>query len=153
MNTGAEAMETAIKTPRKWGYQITGIPNDQAKIVIAGGNFHGRTITIVSFSEDSLATADFGAFTPGFVRVSFGDADAARAVIDDRTAAVLMEPIQGERGVIIPPDGYLRSVRDACTEANVLMIADEIQSGRRQPRNACACGCLRPDDHQLPMSC
>ena len=103
MNTGAEAVETAIKTARKWGYQVKGIPNDQAKIVIAGGNFHGRTITIVSFSEDSLATADYGPFTPGFVRIPFGDAEALRAVIDDRTAAVLIEPIQGERGVIIPP--------------------------------------------------
>ena len=139
MNTGVEAVETAIKTARKWGYQVKGIPNGQAKIVIAGGNFHGRTITIISFSEDPLATADFGPFTPGFVRVPFGDADAVRAVIDDRTAAVLIEPIQGERGVIIPPDGYLQSVRDACTEANVLMIADEIQSGLGRTGYTFAC--------------
>ena len=151
MNTGAEAVETAIKTARKWGYQVKGIPNDQAKIVIAGGNFHGRTITIVSFSQDSLAMADFGPFTPGFVRVPFGDAEALRAVIDDRTAAVLIEPIQGERGVIIPPDGYLQSVRDACTEANVLMIADEIQSGLGRTGYTFACDHegVRPDIYVL----
>ena len=151
MNTGAEAVETAIKTARKWGYQVKGIPNDQAKIVIAGGNFHGRTITIVSFSEDPLAMADFGPYTPGFVRVPFGDAEAVRAVIDDRTAAVLIEPIQGERGVIIPPDGYLQSVRDACTEANVLMIADEIQSGLGRTGYTFACDHegVRPDVYVL----
>ena len=139
MNTGAEAVETAIKTARKWGYQVKGIPSDQAKIVIGGGNFHGRTITIVSFSDDPLAMADFGPFTPGFVRVPFGDAEAVRAVIDDRTAAVLIEPVQGERGVIIPPDGYVQAVRDACTEANVLMIADEIQSGLGRTGTTFAC--------------
>jgi ornithine--oxo-acid transaminase len=129
MNTGAEAVETALKTARKWGYQVKGIPADQAKIVVVGGNFHGRTITIVSFSDDKESTADFGPFTPGFVRVPYGDADALRAAIDDQTAAVLVEPIQGEGGVVIPPDGYLQAVRAVCTDANVLMIADEIQSG------------------------
>ena len=133
MNTGAEGVETALKTARKWGYQVKGIPADQAKIVVVGGNFHGRTITIVSFSDDKESTADFGPFTPGFVSVPYGDADALRAAIDDWTAAVLIEPIQGEGGVIIPPDGYLRAVRDVCTEANVLMIADEIQSGLGAP--------------------
>jgi ornithine--oxo-acid transaminase len=151
MNTGVEAVETAIKTARKWGYQVKGIPNGEAKIVIAGGNFHGRTVTVISFSEDPLATADYGPFTPGFVRVPFGDADAVRAVIDDRTAAVLIEPIQGERGVIIPPDGYLQSVRDACTEANVLMIADEIQSGLGRTGYTFACDHegVRPDIYVL----
>ena len=151
MNTGAEAVETALKTARKWGYQVKGIPADQAKIVIAGGNFHGRTITIVSFSDDKESTADFGPFTPGFVRVPYGDADALRAAIDDWTAAVLIEPIQGEGGVIIPPEGYLRAVRDVCTEANVLMIADEIQSGLGRTGYTFACDHegVRPDVYVL----
>jgi ornithine--oxo-acid transaminase len=151
MNTGAEAVETALKTARKWGYQVKGIPADQAKIVVAAGNFHGRTITIVGFSDDPVATADFGPFTPGFVSVPYGDADALRAAIDDRTAAVLIEPIQGERGVIIPPDGYLRAVRDACTETNVLMIADEIQSGLGRTGYTFACDHegVRPDVYVL----
>jgi len=151
MNTGAEAVETALKTARKWGYQVKGIPADQAKIVIAGGNFHGRTITIVSFSDDKESTADFGPFTPGFVRVPYGDAEALRAAIDDWTAAVLIEPIQGEGGVIIPPDGYLRAVRDVCTEANVLMIADEIQSGLGRTGYTFACDHegVRPDVYVL----
>jgi ornithine--oxo-acid transaminase len=151
MNTGAEAVETALKTARKWGYQVKGIPIDQAKIVVAGGNFHGRTITIVSFSDDPVATADFGPFTPGFVQVPYGDAHALRAAIDERTAAVLIEPIQGEGGVIIPPDGYLRAARDACTEANVLMIADEIQSGLGRTGYTFACDRedVRPDVYVL----
>ena len=151
MNTGAEAVETALKTARKWGYQTKGIPADQAKIIVASGNFHGRTITIVSFSDDPAATADFGPFTPGFVSVPFGDADALREAIDDRTAAVLIEPIQGEGGVIVPPDGYLQAVRDACTDANVLMIADEIQSGLGRTGYTFACDHdgVRPDVYVL----
>jgi ornithine--oxo-acid transaminase len=151
MNTGAEAVETALKTARKWGYQVKGIPQDQAKIVVVGGNFHGRTITIVSFSDDPVATADFGPFTPGFVHVPYGDADALRAAIDERTAAVMIEPIQGEGGVMIPPDGYLPAVRDACTEANVLMIADEIQSGLGRTGYTFACDHegVRPDVYVL----
>jgi len=151
MNTGAEGVETALKTARKWGYQVKGIPADQAKIVIVGGNFHGRTITIVSFSDDKESTADFGPFTPGFVSVPYGDADALRAAIDDWTAAVLIEPIQGEGGVIIPPEGYLRAVRDVCTEANVLMIADEIQSGLGRTGYTFACDHegVRPDVYVL----
>jgi ornithine--oxo-acid transaminase len=151
MNTGAEAVETALKTARKWGYQVKGIPQDQAKIVVVGGNFHGRTITIVSFSDDKESTADFGPFTPGFVRVPYGDIDALRAVMDDETAAVLIEPIQGEGGVVIPPDGYLPAVRDACTEANVLMIADEIQSGLGRTGYTFACDHdgVRPDVYVL----
>ena len=151
MNTGAEAVETALKTARKWGYQVKGIPQDQAKIVVVGGNFHGRTITIVSFSDDKESTADFGPFTPGFVRVPYGDIDALRAAIDDQTAAVLIEPIQGEGGVVIPPEGYLQAVRDACTEASVLMIADEIQSGLGRTGYTFACDHdgVRPDVYVL----
>jgi ornithine--oxo-acid transaminase len=151
MNTGAEAVETALKTARKWGYQVKGIPQDQAKIVVVGGNFHGRTITIVSFSDDKESTADFGPFTPGFVRVPYGDIDALRAAMDDETAAVLIEPIQGEGGVVIPPEGYLQAVRHACTEANVLMIADEIQSGLGRTGYTFACDHdgVRPDVYVL----
>jgi len=129
MNTGAEAVETAIKTARRWGYDVKGVASDRAKIVVADGNFHGRTVTIVSFSTDPTAQAGFGPFTPGFEVVPYGDADALRAAIDDDTVAFLVEPIQGEAGVIVPPDGYLRSARDICAERGVLLMADEIQSG------------------------
>ncbi|MGQ0625937.1 MAG: ornithine--oxo-acid transaminase [Sporichthyaceae bacterium] len=129
MNTGAEAVETAIKVARKWGYTVKGVPAGQANIVVADGNFHGRTTTIVSFSTDTDARADFGPFTPGFRVVPYGDAGAMAAAIDHSTVAVLIEPIQGEAGVLVPPAGYLREVRDLCTAANVLFIADEIQSG------------------------
>jgi len=139
MNTGAEAVETALKTARKWGYLVKGIPAGQATIIVAGGNFHGRTISIVSFSDDPDATADYGPFTPGFITVPYGDISALRAAIDDRTAAVLIEPIQGEGGVIIPPDGYLKQVRDLCAATNVLMMADEIQSGLGRTGRTFAC--------------
>jgi len=139
MNTGAEAVETAIKTARKWGYQVKGVPAGRAKIIVAGGNFHGRTVTIVSFSDDPDATADFGPFTPGFVTVPFGDAEALAAAIDADTVAVLIEPVQGESGVIVPPDGYLRRVRELCTEQDVLMVADEIQSGLGRTGRTFAC--------------
>jgi ornithine--oxo-acid transaminase len=129
MNTGAEAVETAIKTARRWGYDVKGVAPDRARIVVADGNFHGRTVTIVGFSTDPTAREGFGPFTPGFVSVPYGDVDALRAAIDDDTVALLLEPIQGEAGVVIPPDGYLRAARDLCTERNVLLIADEIQSG------------------------
>jgi len=129
MNTGAEAVETAIKAARRWGYDVKGVAQDSAKIVVADGNFHGRTVTIVSFSTDPAAQAGFGPYTPGFEVVSYGDVDALAAAIDDDTVAFLVEPIQGEAGVIIPPDGYLRAARDLCTERNVLLMADEIQSG------------------------
>ena len=129
MNTGAEAVETAIKAARRWGYDVKGVAQDSAKIVVADGNFHGRTVTIVSFSTDPAAQAGFGPYTPGFEVVSYGDVDALGAAIDDDTVAFLVEPIQGEAGVIIPPDGYLRAARDLCTERNVLLMADEIQSG------------------------
>ncbi len=129
MNSGAEAVESSLKVARKWAYQIKGVPENQAQIITAGGNFHGRTISIVSFSDDSVATADYGPFTPGFISVKYGDAEALAAAITANTAAVLLEPIQGEAGVVVPPAGYLAEVRRLCTENNVLMIADEIQSG------------------------
>ncbi|KQX65685.1 ornithine--oxo-acid transaminase [Angustibacter sp. Root456] len=129
MNTGAEAVETALKLARKWAYEVKKVPADQATIVVASDNFHGRTITIVSFSTDPVAREGFGPFTPGFVVVPYGDLDAMRAAVDDRTAAVLVEPVQGEAGVIVPPPGYLAGVRELCTERDVLFIADEIQSG------------------------
>ncbi len=129
MNTGAEAVETAIKTARRWGYDVKGVAPNRAKIIVAGGNFHGRTVTIVSFSDDPSAQKGFGPFTPGFEIVPFGDIDALRATIDDDTVAFLVEPIQGEAGIIVPPDGYLHEARELCSERNVLLLADEIQSG------------------------
>ncbi|WP_188944801.1 ornithine--oxo-acid transaminase [Nakamurella endophytica] len=128
-NSGAEAVEAAIKVARKWAYRIKGVPENQAQIVTAGGNFHGRTISIVSFSDDPVAVADYGPFTPGFVNVKYGDAEALAAALTPDTAAVLLEPIQGEAGVVVPPAGYLREVRRLCDEHGVLLIADEIQSG------------------------
>ncbi|MRH28061.1 ornithine--oxo-acid transaminase [Microbacterium sp. SYP-A9085] len=129
MNTGAEAVETGIKTARAWAYRVKGVAPDAATIVVANGNFHGRTTTIVGFSDDPTARDGFGPFTPGFISVPYGDAAAIDAAIDENTAAVLIEPIQGEAGVIIPPEGYLKAVREICTRNNVLFIADEIQSG------------------------
>jgi len=129
MNTGAEAVETAIKTARRWGYDVKGVAPDRAKIVVADGNFHGRTVTIVSFSTDPSAKVGFGPFTPGFEVVPYGDIEALRAAVDDDTVAFLVEPIQGEAGIIVPPDGYLRAARELCTERGVLLMADEIQSG------------------------
>jgi ornithine--oxo-acid transaminase len=139
MNTGAEAVETALKMARKWGYEVKGVAPDRAKIVVMERNFHGRTTTIVSFSSDPLATTNFGPFTPGFVSVPFGDADALAAAIDDDTVAVLLEPVQGEAGVIIPPEGYLAEVRRLCSENDVLMLADEIQSGLGRTGATFAC--------------
>ncbi|PRY30950.1 ornithine--oxo-acid transaminase [Umezawaea tangerina] len=129
MNSGAEAVESAIKVARKWAYQVKGVPEGTAEIVVAGANFHGRTTTIVSFSTDEVARADFGPFTPGFTVVAYGDEQALRDAITERTAAVLIEPIQGEAGIVVPPAGYLAAVRRICDENNVLMVADEIQSG------------------------
>ncbi|GAA2362930.1 ornithine--oxo-acid transaminase [Catellatospora methionotrophica] len=129
MNTGAEAVETAIKVARKWGYQVKGVPDGQAKIIVAADNFHGRTTTIISFSTDADARADFGPYTPGFEIVAYGDLEALAEAIDDYTVAVLLEPIQGEAGVLVPPDGYLSGVRALCSSRNVLFLADEIQSG------------------------
>ncbi len=129
MNTGAEAVESAIKVARKWAYEVKGVPANQAEIIVASQNFHGRTTTIVSFSDDPVAHDNYGPYTPGFVTIPFGDADALRAAMNERTAAVLMEPIQGEAGVIVPPDGFWAAARAACDEHGALLIADEIQSG------------------------
>ncbi len=139
MNTGAEAVETAIKVARKWGYRVKGVPDGQASIVVAAGNFHGRTTTIISFSTDPDARADFGPYTPGFRIVPYGDLDAIRSAIDETTVAVLVEPIQGEAGVLVPPDGYLRGIRELCTTSNVLFVADEIQSGLGRTGDTFAC--------------
>jgi ornithine--oxo-acid transaminase len=139
MNTGAEAVESALKVARAWGYRVKGVPQDTATIIVAGGNFHGRTITIVSFSDDETAHDDFGPFTPGFRTVPFGDADALAAAIDETTVAVLLEPIQGEAGIIVPPADYLPSVRELCSTNNVLFIADEIQSGLGRTGATFAC--------------
>jgi len=139
MNTGAEAVETGIKVARAWAYRIKGVPADAAEIIVAHGNFHGRTTTIVGMSDDPAARDGFGPFAPGFVPVPFGDAAAIEAAITPRTAAVLIEPIQGEAGVIIPPDGYLRAVREACTRHDVLFVADEIQSGLGRVGTTFAC--------------
>jgi len=129
MNTGAEAVETAIKAARRWGYRVKGIPSNQAEIIVAEGNFHGRTTTIVGYSSDEEYKADFGPFAPGFVTVPFGDIDAMRKAITPNTAAILVEPIQGEAGIVEPPEGWLKDLRTLCTEENVLMILDEIQTG------------------------
>ena len=139
MNTGAEAVETAIKVARKWGYQVKGVPANQATIVVAEGNFHGRTTTIVSFSTDPEARDDFGPFTPGFRIVPYGDLEALAEAIDETTVAVLLEPIQGEQGVIVPPPGYLPGVRQLCTQRDVLFLADEIQSGLGRTGETFAC--------------
>lgn len=129
MNTGAEAVETAIKAARKWAFLVKGLPADSAEILVAEGNFHGRTTTIVGFSTEEQYRLGFGPFTPGFGSVPYGDADALEAAITPRTAAVLLEPIQGEGGVILPPPGYFQRVRELCTRHRVLLILDEIQTG------------------------
>jgi ornithine--oxo-acid transaminase len=139
MNSGAEAVETAIKVSRKWGYQVKGVPENQATIVAMEGNFHGRTTTIVSFSTDHDATHDYAPYTPGFRLVPYGDLAALAAAIDETTVAVLLEPVQGEAGVIIPPEGYLHRVRKLCLERDVLMVADEIQSGLARTGRTFAC--------------
>ena len=151
MNSGAEAVESALKLARKWGYEVKGVQPDQANIIVARNNFHGRTISIVSFSSDPDAKNDFGPFTPGFREVAFGDADGLASAIDANTVAVLIEPIQGEAGVLIPPDGYLRAVRDICTSRGVLFMADEIQSGLGRTGRTFACDHedVRPDVYIL----
>ena len=129
MNSGAEAVESAIKVARKWAYVTKGVPKYEAEIIVAAGNFHGRTVTIVSFSTENFYKEAFGPFTPGFKVVKYGDIDEMKAAITPNTAAVMLEPIQGENGVVLPPDGYLKAVSDLCKENNVLFIADEIQTG------------------------
>ena len=147
MNSGAEAVETAIKVARKWAYQVKGVPRYEAEIIVAEGNFHGRTISVISFSTEPLYKKDFGPFTPGFVIVPFGDAEAIERVITPNTAAVLLEPIQGEGGVRIPPAGYLKDVSRVCRSHNVLFIADEIQTGLGRTGKLFACDHegVRPD--------
>jgi ornithine--oxo-acid transaminase len=129
MNSGAEAVETAIKAVRKWGYEVKGVPEGRAEIIVCADNFHGRTLSIVSFSTDPDAHDNFGPFTPGFVTIPFGDADALEAAITPNTVGFLVEPIQGEAGVIIPPEGYFARVREICTRERVTLILDEIQTG------------------------
>ncbi|MFE4591107.1 ornithine--oxo-acid transaminase [Streptomyces laurentii] len=139
MNTGAEAVETAVKTARKWGYEVKGVPDGHAKIVVAANNFHGRTTTIVSFSTDHEARDHYGPYTPGFEIVPYGDLTAMEAAVTENTVAVLIEPIQGEAGVLVPPDGYLRGVRELTSRRNVLFMADEIQSGLGRTGRTFAC--------------
>ncbi|WP_285632496.1 ornithine--oxo-acid transaminase [Actinoallomurus iriomotensis] len=139
MNSGAEAVETAIKVSRKWGYLVKGVEPGKARIVTMRGNFHGRTTTIIGFSDDEVATDDYGPFTPGFVSVPYGDVRAVADVLDDTVVAVLFEPVQGEGGVVLPPPGFLRDLRVLCTERNVLMVADEIQSGLARTGRTFAC--------------
>ena len=129
MNSGAEAVETAVKVARKWAYRIKGVPRHQAEIIACQGNFHGRTISMISLSTEAFYREDFGPFTPGFVIVPYARADAIRQAITPNTAAVLLEPIQGEGGVIVPPGGYLEEVNEICRKENVLLMADEIQTG------------------------
>ncbi len=129
MNSGAEAVETAVKTARKWGYKVKRIPEGQAEIIVCANNFHGRTVTIVSFSTDEQYRDGFGPFTPGFKAIPFGDVDALRKAITPRTCAFLVEPIQGEAGIVIPPAGFLKEAAEVCRENGVLLMADEIQSG------------------------
>jgi ornithine--oxo-acid transaminase len=139
MNSGAEAVETALKAARKWGYTVKGVTDDQAEIVTCSGNFHGRTITIVSFSPDEQYRDGFGPFTPGFKLIPYGDADALERAITPNTVAFLVEPIQGEGGVVVPPEGYIRRTREICTAHDVLMIADEIQTGLGRTGTLLAC--------------
>ncbi|MFP5288548.1 MAG: ornithine--oxo-acid transaminase, partial [Thermoanaerobaculia bacterium] len=129
MNTGAEAVETALKAARKWGYTVKGIPEGKAEILVFGNNFHGRTITIVSFSTEQDYRAGFGPFTPGFRVLPYGDAEAVAAAMHENVAAVLVEPIQGEAGIVVPPEGYLRRLREITHQHNALLVMDEIQSG------------------------
>nr|MDT0657852.1 ornithine--oxo-acid transaminase [Micromonospora sp. DSM 115978] len=151
MNTGAEAVETAIKVARKWGYRVKGVPTDRATIVVADGNFHGRTTTIISFSTDPQARDDFGPYTPGFRIVPYGDLTALAEAVDETTVAVLLEPIQGEQGVVVPPEGYLAGVRRLCTERGTLFLADEIQSGLGRTGDTFACDHegVKPDMYLL----
>ncbi len=151
MNTGAEAVETGLKVARKWGYEVKGVPEDRATIIVADGNFHGRTISVVSFSTDPTARNHFGPFTPGFTVVPYCDAGSIADAIDDTTVAVLVEPIQGESGVVVPPAGYLSQVRQLCDARGLLLVADEIQSGlgRTGATFACAHEGVVPDLYLL----
>lgn len=147
MNTGAEAVETAIKAVRKWGYRTRGVPEGAAEIIVFEGNFHGRTTTITGFSSEPLYRDGFGPFTPGFRLVPYGDVDALRRAVSPHTVAVLVEPIQGEAGVVVPPDGFLRAVEAVCREMRILLVADEIQTGLGRTGRLFACDWeeVRPD--------
>lgn len=147
MNSGAEAVETAVKAARKWAYKVKGVPEGQAKIVVAEGNFAGRTTTIVSFSSEAQYRDGFGPYTPGFVSVPFGDAGALEAAITAHTAAFIVEPVQGEAGIMVPPAGYLKAAREICTRHNVLLICDEVQTGLGRTGRTLACDHegVRPD--------
>ncbi|MBC5800291.1 MAG: ornithine--oxo-acid transaminase [Candidatus Eremiobacteraeota bacterium] len=151
MNTGAEAIETALKAARRWGYRDKGIPRDRAEIVVLENNFHGRTTTIVGFSSDEAYRADFGPFTPGFVSIPYGDLEALARALGPHTCALLIEPIQAEAGVIVPPDGYLAGAATLCRERNVLFIADEVQTGlgRTGAMFACDHEGVKPDLYVL----
>jgi len=147
MNSGAEAVETAIKLVRKWAYQVKKIPYYQSEIIVASGNFHGRTVSIISFSTEEFYRKEFGPFTPGFVVAQYGEVDALKNAITPNTAAIMIEPIQGEAGVIIPPKGYLKAVKQLCEENNILFVADEIQTGLGRTGKLFACDheSVRPD--------
>ncbi|MBN2246160.1 MAG: ornithine--oxo-acid transaminase [Candidatus Aminicenantes bacterium] len=147
MNSGAEAVETAVKAVRMWGYQKKGIPENKAEIIVCANNFHGRTVTVISFSTEPLYKKDFGPFTPGFVVIPYGDPEALKKAINPNTAAFLVEPIQAEAGIIIPPDGYLKETKEICEKNNVLFVADEIQTGlgRTGKLFACEHEGVRPD--------
>jgi ornithine--oxo-acid transaminase len=151
MNTGAEGVETAVKLSRRWGYDVKGIAPGRAKVITCANNFHGRTTTVVSFSTDPSARDGFGPFTPGFVTVPYGDLDALEAAIDDEVAAFLVEPVQGEAGVVVPPPGYLAAARALCAQRNVLFVADEVQSGlgRTGRTFACELDGVQPDVYIL----
>jgi ornithine--oxo-acid transaminase len=139
MNTGAEAVETAIKTVRRWAYDVKKIPENQAEIIVCEGNFHGRTVTITSFSSEEEYKRGFGPFTPGFKIIPYGDIDSLKDAINDKTAAFMVEPIQGEAGINIPPDGYLKAASELCSASNVLFVADEIQTGFGRTGKPFAC--------------
>ncbi len=139
MNTGAEAVETAIKAARKWGYEVKGVPADSAEIIVMSSNFHGRTTTIISFSDDPDSRDGFGPYPPGFIKVPFGDLQAIKRAATSNTVGVLVEPIQGEAGVVIPPDDFLPGLREFCTDNDILLIADEIQSGLGRTGTTFAC--------------
>jgi len=147
MNSGAEAVETAIKVARKWAYVTKRIPRYNAEIIVADGNFHGRTTTIISFTTNESYKKDFGPFTPGFITVTYGSIDEIKAAINENTAAIMLEPLQGENGIILPPEGYLREVKQICEANNILFIADEIQTGlgRTGALFACQHEDVRPD--------
>ena len=148
MNTGAEAVETALKLARRWGYDVKGIPENQAKIIVCDGNFHGRTISIISFSEDPDSFKGFGPYTPGFERIPYNDVEALRIALQDpNVCAFMVEPIQGEAGVFVPADGYLAACKEACREKNVLFVADEVQTGIARTGKMLACDHegIRPD--------